>query len=102
MCANGPAIWGGCVPEYSGVQVVSEPENCQGILDFNCGQMRVPGCKNYCKFVLSAGVKAKSVTTVSAEALAKAEQLTHIVRVSLRFLFFEFVRSCPFISRFVQ
>jgi len=28
----------------------------------------VSGCKNHYKFVLSAGVKAKSVTTVSAEA----------------------------------
>jgi len=33
---------------------------------------------------------AKTVTTASAEALAKAEQLTHIVRVRLRFYFFIF------------
>jgi hypothetical protein len=30
--------------------------------DFNCGQMRVSGCKNHYESVLSAGVKAKSVT----------------------------------------
>jgi len=61
------------------------------VQDFNCGQMRalpteaerrwVSGCNNHYKFVLSAGVKAKSVTTVPAVALAKAGQLTHIVRV---------------------
>jgi len=32
---------------------------------------------------LCAGAKAKSVTTVPAVALAKAGQLTHIVRVSV-------------------
>ena len=32
------------------------------VLDFNCEQMRVSGCKNHYKFVLSAGAKAKSVT----------------------------------------
>jgi len=30
--------------------------------DFNCGLMRVSGCKNHYKFVLGPGVKAKSVT----------------------------------------
>jgi len=30
--------------------------------DFNCVQMRVSGCMNHYKFVLSAGAKAKSVT----------------------------------------
>src|SRR4030066_743074 len=32
------------------------------VQDFNCVQMRVSGCKNQYKFVLSAGAKAKSVT----------------------------------------
>jgi len=32
------------------------------VQDLNCGQMRVSGCKNHYKFVLSAGAKAKSVT----------------------------------------
>ena len=32
------------------------------VQDFNWGQMRVSGCNNHYKFVLSAGVKAKSVT----------------------------------------
>jgi hypothetical protein len=45
-----------------GVQIVSEPEICQGILDFNCGQMRESGCRNHYKFVLGAGAKAKTVT----------------------------------------
>ena len=40
----------------------SKPENCQGILKFNCEQMRVSGCKNYYKAVLGAGAKAKSMT----------------------------------------
>jgi len=30
--------------------------------DLNCVQMRVSGCNNHYKFVLSAGAKAKSVT----------------------------------------
>ena len=45
-----------------GVQFVSKQEICQGILDFNCVQMRVSGCQNHYKFVLGAGAKAKSVT----------------------------------------
>ena len=45
-----------------GVQFVSEQEICQGILDFNCVQMRVSGCRNHYKFVLGAGAKAKTVT----------------------------------------
>jgi hypothetical protein len=32
------------------------------VQDFNCVQMRVSGCNNHYKFVLSAGAKAKSVT----------------------------------------
>ena len=44
------------------VQFVSKPEICQGILDFNCVQMRVSGYRSHNKFVLSAGVKAKTVT----------------------------------------
>ena len=45
-----------------GVQFVSEPEICQGLSLFNCVQMRVSGCQNHYKFVLGAGVKAKTVT----------------------------------------
>jgi len=47
----------------------------------------VSGCKNHLKVVLSAGVKAKTVTTVPAIALAQAGQLTHIVRVMVSSLF---------------
>jgi len=32
------------------------------VQDFNCVQLRVSGCNNHYKFVLSAGAKAKSVT----------------------------------------
>jgi hypothetical protein len=32
------------------------------VQDFNCAQMSVSGCNNHYKFVLRAGVKAKSVT----------------------------------------
>ena len=45
-----------------GVQFVSETEICQGILDFNCVQMSVSGCRNHYKFVFGAGAKAKTVT----------------------------------------
>jgi hypothetical protein len=126
MCANGPAIWGGCVtrrsiragsrypapagprnylgarrvwhvflqsrykfyyelagsrykfdrsheaiPGYKvgcghwrsvGVQYVSEPEICQGLLSLNWGQMRESGYIYHYKTVLSAGAKAKTVT----------------------------------------
>ena len=45
-----------------GIQIVSKQEICQGILEFNCEQMRVSGCRNHYKFVFGAGVKAKTVT----------------------------------------
>ena len=32
------------------------------MLELNCVQMRVSGCKNHYEFVLSAGAKAKSMT----------------------------------------
>ncbi len=44
------------------VQIVSRPEISQVILDFNCEQMRVSGCRNHYKFVFGAGAKAKTVT----------------------------------------
>jgi len=77
---NGPAIWGGCVPEYSGWRTFCRPgtkfaENyaCRGTMlneasklsrytKHYCVQMRVSGCNNHYKFVLGAGVNAKSVT----------------------------------------
>ena len=45
-----------------GMHFVSEQEICQGLLDYNCEQMRVSGCRNHYKFVLGAGAKAKTVT----------------------------------------
>ena len=45
------------------------------------------GTSDY-KLVLGAEAKAETVTTLSAVALAKAEQLTHIVRVISRPFFF--------------
>jgi len=44
------------------VQFLSMPENCQGISDLNCEQWCVSGCNNHYKIVLSAGVKAKTMT----------------------------------------
>jgi hypothetical protein len=58
----------GAVSRYK----LSRSQKSVTMQDFNCGQMRVSGCRNHYKFVLSAGAKAKSVTI----------QLTHIVRVS--------------------
>jgi len=40
------------------------------VQDLYCGQMSVSGCNGHYELVLGAGAKAKSVTTVSAEALA--------------------------------
>jgi hypothetical protein len=37
------------------------------VQDFKCVQMRVSGCNNHYKFILSAGAKAKSVTTCPAQ-----------------------------------
>jgi hypothetical protein len=54
------------------------------VQDFNCEQMRVSGFNSHNEFVLVAEEKAKTVTTVPAEALAKAGQLTFIVLVSCR------------------
>jgi hypothetical protein len=123
ICANGPAIWGGCVTRrkhraeswYFSCETVTvqggygtcfchpgtnfiEHYACRGtslisetdlsrcnkcykvctcavsrykfdrsqksvtVQDLNCVQMRVSGCKNYYKFVLGVGVKAKTVT----------------------------------------
>jgi hypothetical protein len=45
------------------IQTISEPENCHGILDFNCMQMRESGCRNNFKFVLCVGPNAKTVTS---------------------------------------
>jgi hypothetical protein len=45
-----------------GLQIISEQEICQGILDFKCVQMSVSGCNGHYKFVLGAGAKAKTVT----------------------------------------
>ena len=52
------------------------------VQDLNRVQMRVSGCKNHYVSVLSAGAKAKSVTTCHD----LSGQVTHNVRVSLRYL----------------
>ena len=89
MNANGPAIWGGCVPAFChkkrdgalfavmvqiflsitgvAVQAVSEPEFCQGagfklLADARTLSGAKGGCKNQYESVLGAGTKAKSVT----------------------------------------
>ena len=48
----------GAVSRYK----LSRSQKFVKVQDFNCGQMRVSGCNNHYKFVLSAGAKAKSVT----------------------------------------
>jgi hypothetical protein len=41
---------------------LSRSQKLVKVQDFNCGHMRVSGCNGHYKFVLGAGVKAKSVT----------------------------------------
>jgi len=48
----------GAVSRYN----LSRSQKFVTVQDLNCVQMRVSGCNNHYKFVLSAGVKAKSVT----------------------------------------
>jgi hypothetical protein len=48
----------GAVSRYN----LSRSQKFVKVQEFNCGQMRVSGCNGHYKFVLSAGVKAKSVT----------------------------------------
>jgi len=48
----------GAVSRYN----LSRSQKLVTVQDLNCGQMRVSGYNNHYKFVLSAGVKAKSVT----------------------------------------
>ena len=48
----------GAVSRYK----LSRSQKFVKVQDFNCGQMSVSGCKSHYKFVLGAGVKAKSVT----------------------------------------
>jgi len=48
----------GAVSRYN----LSRSQKAVMVQDFNCGQMRVSGCKNHYDFVLRAGTKAKSVT----------------------------------------
>jgi hypothetical protein len=48
----------GAVSRYK----LSRSQKFVKVLEINCGQTRVSGCKNHYEFVLSAGAKAKSVT----------------------------------------
>ena len=48
----------GAVSRYK----LSRSQEFVTLQDLNCVQMRVSGCNNHYKFVLGAGVKAKSVT----------------------------------------
>jgi len=57
----GYKVWGRHLRSV-GIQFVSKQEICQGVLEFNCEQMRESGCRNHYKFVLCAEVKAKTVT----------------------------------------
>jgi len=66
------------------------------VQDFDCGQMRVSGCKNHYKSVLGAGAKAKSVTNnlpiLSVLAQVCDDQLDKIV-ISRIFVIVNCVRS---------
>ena len=48
----------GAVSRYN----LSRSQKIVMVQDFDCGQMRVSGCKNHYEFVLGAGAKAKTVT----------------------------------------
>ena len=48
----------GAVSRYK----LSRSQKTVTVQDLNCGQMSVSGCKNHYKFVLGAGIKAKTVT----------------------------------------
>ena len=50
----------GAVSRYK----LSRSQKAVTVQDFNCGQMRVSGCKSHYKFVLGAGAKAKTVTSL--------------------------------------
>jgi hypothetical protein len=64
----------GAVSRYK----LSRSQKTVTMQDLYCVQVSVSGCKNHYKFILSAGVEAKSVTI----------QLTHIVRVSVSYSFY--------------
>ena len=59
----------GAVSRYK----LSRSQKAVTVQDFNCLQMRVSGYKNHYKAVLSAGAKAKSVTTCPAFFRKKRE-----------------------------
>jgi hypothetical protein len=48
----------GAVSRYN----LSRSQKSVTVQDFNCGQMRVSGCKNHYEFILGAGAKAKTMT----------------------------------------
>ena len=50
----------GAVSRYK----LSRSQKFVKVQNFNCGQMRVSGCNNHYKFVLSAGARAKSVISL--------------------------------------
>jgi hypothetical protein len=54
-------IWWRALAQYRGTNYL-EGSNLSRCRNLNCVQMRVSGCMNHYKFVLSAGVKAKTVT----------------------------------------
>jgi hypothetical protein len=73
------------------------------VQDFNCGQMRVSGCKTHYKFVLRAVAKAKSVTNnlpiLSVLATGIYSVLMNLPILSiLYFLIFTDIESVPGIS----
>ena len=49
----------GAVSRYK----LSRSQKTVTVQNFNCGQMRVSGCRNHYKFVLSAGAKVEELAT---------------------------------------
>ena len=81
----------GAVSRYK----LSRSQKFVKVQDFNCVQMRVSGCSCHYKFVLSAGAKAKTVTTCPAkrEPVPRSGKLiNYTVRVSVSY--FTFISSC--------
>jgi hypothetical protein len=120
MPANGPAIWGGCVPEYSGWRTFCR-HGTNFIEHYACRGTILVGAANLSpvtKLVAGTGPEYSGVQTISkpeiyhgtgfqlhADARVRVlqplqiclkgrskskkcdKQLTHIVRVSLRYYF---------------
>jgi len=86
----------GAVSRYN----LSRSQKLVKVQDLDCVQMRVSGCKNHYKFVLSAGAKVeeRSNETPPWRGKNRDKQLTFIVRVSIsgQILILLLILACPF------